>query len=149
MVRRGICSLHFTHVRSINPIVRRVYFFLIRCGFSDWTFKSMSTFLKLPPSLTLPKTHTYIMIPSINMTRSLSLHHLINSCQAAGALSFIFSCAEYEWKLEDRLSNYLLFKQGQHGDSEGISTGQFANRVPDKQSCTLGRKYFALSGRCN
>lgn len=41
----------------------------------------------------------------------------LTSAGAAWAASFIFIHAEYELKLEDGLSNYLLLKQGQHGDS--------------------------------
>lgn len=52
------------------------------------------------------------------MTLCLSLHHLINSCWPACAASFICIRAEYELKLEDGPSNYLLFRQGQHSDSE-------------------------------
>ena len=52
------------------------------------------------------------------MTLSLSRHHLINSCWSAWAASFICIRTEYELKLEDGPSNYLLFRQGQHIDSE-------------------------------
>lgn len=52
------------------------------------------------------------------MTLPLSLHHLINLWRAARAASIIFIQTEEKLKMEDGLSNYVLFKRGQHADSE-------------------------------
>lgn len=58
-----------------------------------WTFKSNSTFLNHPQS-DPPQGDTHITLPSIIMTSSLRLHHLINSSWAVGPSAFIFIHAE-------------------------------------------------------
>lgn len=83
-----------------------------------WTFKSIPTFLKIPPSLTLPKGTRTSPPPSIMVTRSLRLHHLINSSWAVEAVRLHLYPCRIESELENALHNYLLFRQGQHSDSE-------------------------------
>lgn len=63
--------------------------------------------------LSKKKPRLWRELSSAAVTLPLSLHHLINYCQADLAAPIIFTRAETELKPEDRPTNYVLFKQGQ------------------------------------
>lgn len=82
-------------------------------------FEHLNPFLHFwkSPQSDPPQGDMHITAPSIIVTRSLRLHHLINSSWAVGAVLLHLYPCRIELELQDGLRNYLLFKQGQHSDS--------------------------------
>lgn len=84
-------------------------------------FEHLNPFLrfwKSPPVWPSLRGHAHHRPPSIIVTRSLRLHHLINSSWAVEAVRLHLYPCRIESELEDALHNYLLFRQGQHSDSQ-------------------------------
>lgn len=116
--------LNFTHIKNMNVLLKQCSVITLNCrGFSYLTFKSMSVLFErklLSWSDPGKKKEPFLSSEflSITVTLPLSLHHFINFCPAARVAPIIFLHAECDLKLADGLNNYVLFKQGQHVDSE-------------------------------
>lgn len=129
-------GINFTRVTSVNPNVLQVYFF------SNWFLFSLPlywTFNPCPPCWKTALTLTAAAsIRSINTSRSLSLHHLINSCRAAGASSLYLDTGR-KWARNRRTGPVIICSLSEVSVATARETHPEAAEPTDRRTASEAR----------